>query len=138
MTAAENASFATPGGKGGWFCTTPMIAVARAVSRKRALEMIFTGEAIDARTALAWGLVNRVVPAEELEASAASLAGRLAAGPAGALAAIKRSVNRAQSVGFEEAIDFEFHLQAALMAKPDFAEGVAAFLEKRAPRFGGA
>src|SRR5207244_3333232 len=69
--AAEEASFATPGGKGGWFCHTPMVAVARAVGGKRALELALTGDPIDARTALAWGLVNRVVPrarlAEETE-----------------------------------------------------------------------
>src|SRR5437667_84593 len=72
--AAEEASFATPGGKGGWFCHTPMVAVARAVGGKRALELALTGDPIDARTALAWGLVNRVVPrarlAEETEALA--------------------------------------------------------------------
>src|SRR5438874_773966 len=71
--AAEEATFATPGGKGGWFCTTPMVAVARAVGRKHALEMIFTGDSIDARTALAWGLVNRVVPAERLVAETEAL-----------------------------------------------------------------
>src|SRR5206468_8245351 len=65
--AAEEATFATPGGKGGWFCTTPMVAVARAVGRKRALEMLLTGDAIDAPTALGWGLVNRVLPRERLE-----------------------------------------------------------------------
>jgi enoyl-CoA hydratase/carnithine racemase len=64
--AVEEASFATPGGKGAWFCTTPMVAVSRAVGHKRALEMLFTGDPIDARTALAWGLVNRVVPRDSL------------------------------------------------------------------------
>src|SRR6185436_7846519 len=62
--AADTARFATPGGKGGWFCITPMVAVQRALSRKRALELLLTGDDIDAATALAWGLVNRVVPAE--------------------------------------------------------------------------
>src|SRR5215813_7071597 len=60
--AAEEASFATPGGRGGWFCHTPLVAVARAIGARRALELGMTGDAIDARTALAWGLVNRVVP----------------------------------------------------------------------------
>src|SRR5216117_1004947 len=72
--AAEEAQFATPGGRGGWFCTTPMVAVARAVGRKRALEMLFTGDPIDARTALAWGLVNRIVSAEGLGEETARLA----------------------------------------------------------------
>src|SRR3954453_21587581 len=61
--AGESAGFALPGGKGGWFCHTPVVAVARALPRKRALEMAFTGDVIDARTAAAWGLVNAVVPA---------------------------------------------------------------------------
>src|SRR5438874_6981150 len=64
--AAAEAAFATPGGKGGWFCTTPMVAVSRNVGRKRALEMLLTGESIDAQTAADWGLVNRVVPPEQL------------------------------------------------------------------------
>ncbi len=64
--AAENASFATPGGKGGWFCTTPMVAVSRSIGRKRALEMLLTGDTIDAHTAADWGLVNRVVSPDSL------------------------------------------------------------------------
>src|ERR1700726_462642 len=62
--AAEGAGFATPGGKGGWFCHTPLVAVSRAVGRKQAMEMALTGDTFDARTALQWGLVNRVVPAD--------------------------------------------------------------------------
>src|SRR2546423_5283658 len=64
--ASTGAAFSTPGGKGGWFCTTPMVAVSRNIGRKRALEMVLTGDAIDAQTAADWGLVNRVVPAERL------------------------------------------------------------------------
>jgi 2-(1,2-epoxy-1,2-dihydrophenyl)acetyl-CoA isomerase len=108
----------------------------RLIGSGKALEMFYTGDALPADEAERLGLVNRVVPASELEKTAGELAGRLAAGPAGALAAIKRSVNRAQSSTFEEAVDYEFHLQAARMLDPDFEEGVGAFLEKRAPRFG--
>src|SRR3989441_1375589 len=64
--ASTEASFATPGGKGGWFCTTPMVAVARNLARKRAFEMALTGDTIDAQTAADWGLINRVVPPEQL------------------------------------------------------------------------
>src|SRR5438270_5693267 len=64
--ASTEAGFATPGGKGGWFCTTPMVAVSRNIGRKRALEMLLTGDVIDAQTAADWGLVNRVVPPEQL------------------------------------------------------------------------
>src|SRR6266702_5465399 len=64
--ASTEAAFATPGGKGGWFCTTPMVAVSRNIGRKRALEMLLTGDIIDAQTAADWGLVNRVVPADQL------------------------------------------------------------------------
>src|SRR6184192_4546462 len=64
--AAEEATFATPGGKGGWFCTTPMVAVSRNIGRKRALEMLLTGDSIDAQTAADWGLINRVVAPERL------------------------------------------------------------------------
>src|SRR5438876_1872467 len=72
--AAEEASFATPGGKGGWFCHTPSVAVVRAIGAKRALELALTGDPIDARTALAWGLVNRVVPRAELDEATEALA----------------------------------------------------------------
>src|SRR5579864_4687403 len=65
--ASTNAGFATPGGKGGWFCTTPMVALSRNIGRKRALEMLLTGDTIDAQTAYEWGLVNRVVAPEQLE-----------------------------------------------------------------------
>src|SRR5207237_9822000 len=72
--AAEEARFATPGGKGGWFCHTPSVAVVRAIGAKRALELALTGDPIDARTALAWGLVNRVVPRAELDEATEALA----------------------------------------------------------------
>ena len=77
--AGEEATFATPGVKIGLFCTTPMVALTRAIGRKRALEMLLTGEPIDARTAADWGLINRVVPARDLASATRALAARIAA-----------------------------------------------------------
>ncbi len=76
--AAEESAFATPGVRIGLFCTTPMVALSRAIGRKRALEMLLTGEPIDAHTAADWGLVNRVVPASQLHAETLKLARRIA------------------------------------------------------------
>jgi enoyl-CoA hydratase/carnithine racemase len=89
--ASDEASFCTPGGKGGLFCTTPMVAVGRSIGRKRALEMAMSGDAIDAPTAERWGLVNRVVPAHELDAATAALLGRVTRGSAESKAIGKRA-----------------------------------------------
>ena len=78
--AAESAGFAAPGGKGGWFCHTPMVAIARNVGRKRAMELALTGDVIDAATALDWGLVNRVVPDDELDEAVDDLMARATRG----------------------------------------------------------
>src|SRR5580693_2687039 len=80
--ASEDAGFAAPGGKGGWFCHTPMVAVARNVGRKRAAELAMSGDVIDARTALDWGLVNRVVPAAQLDSAVQDLLDRVTRGSA--------------------------------------------------------
>ena len=102
----------------------------------RALELILTGDPLPAAEAERFGLYNKVVPGPELEAAVRDLAERLAAGPPNALAAAKRSVNFAVGSTFEEALDFEFLLQAVQMEGQDFREGVTAFLEKRRPIFG--
>jgi 2-(1,2-epoxy-1,2-dihydrophenyl)acetyl-CoA isomerase len=109
----------------------------RLVGTGRALELFYTGRPLGAEEAERWGLVNRVVPADQLEASVRELAQRLAQGPSLALGAIKRSVNYALGASFEETLDFEFRLQEVQMEHQDFAEGVAAFLEKRPARFQG-
>src|SRR5215469_1499337 len=80
--ASENAGFAAPGGKGGWFCHTPMVAIARNIGRKRAAEMALSGDVIDARTALDWGLVNQVVAPAELDAAVQKLLERATQGSA--------------------------------------------------------
>ena len=81
--ASEDAGFAAPGGKGGWFCHTPMVAIARNVGRKRAAELAMSGDVIDARTALDWGLVNRVVPAAQLDSAVQDLLDRVTQGIGG-------------------------------------------------------
>jgi 2-(1,2-epoxy-1,2-dihydrophenyl)acetyl-CoA isomerase len=108
----------------------------RLIGLGRAYEMCYTGRRVPADEAERWGLVNRVVASEELEDAAAALARGLARGPSAALGAMKRSLITASTSSFEEALDFEFLLQGVQMEGPDFAEGVAAFLEKREPRFG--
>src|SRR4051795_3587325 len=92
--ASEDAGFAIPGGKGGWFCHTPLVAVARALPRKRALEMALTGDVIDARTAADWGLVNAVVPAAELDAACLELLRRATRGSRRSKALGKQGVLR--------------------------------------------
>ena len=97
--AAESAAFAIPGGKGGLFCHTPLVAVARNIGRKRALEMALTGDPIDAATAADWGLINRVVPDDELDAAVADLIGRATRGSALSKALGKRgSTSRSVSI----------------------------------------
>jgi 2-(1,2-epoxy-1,2-dihydrophenyl)acetyl-CoA isomerase len=108
----------------------------RLIGLGRAFEMCYTARRVGAEEAERWGLVNRVVPAEQLEDEVRELAERLARGPATALGAVKRSLTFAATSGFEEAVDFEFLLQGAQMQGPDFREGVVAFLEKRRPDFG--
>jgi len=109
----------------------------RLLGSGKAFEMFYTGDPLSAAEAERLGLVNRVVEPDQLEATVREVAQRLAAGPAHALSAIKRSVNYAVNSTLEEAMDFEFHLQGVQMQREDFKEGVSAFLEKRQPRFQG-
>ncbi len=131
--AADSARFATPGVKIGLFCSTPMVPLSRAIGRKRALDMLLTGRPIDAATALDWGLVNRVVPAEALEDEVAII-----------VDAIARSSPRTVGIGkeaFYAQIELDEHraydLTKAVMAMnaraDDAQEGMTAFLEKRPP-----
>jgi len=129
--AAEEARFATPGGKGGWFCTTPMVAVARVVGAKRALEMLFTGDPIDAQTALAWGLVNRVVPQARLVAETDTLAHAASRGSTISKALGKRAFYDTVALDLEAAYARACEVMARAAVSADGREAMRAFLEKR-------
>jgi enoyl-CoA hydratase/carnithine racemase len=131
--AAESAGFAAPGGKGGWFCHTPMVPIARSVGRKRAMELALTGDPIDARTALDWGLVNRVVPDEELDAAVAELLGRATRGSSASKAWGKRTMYAQLDRPERDAYAVAVEVMAAASQLPGAVEGMAAFLEKRPP-----
>jgi enoyl-CoA hydratase/carnithine racemase len=131
--AAEGARFATPGVRIGLFCTTPMVEVIRTVGRARAMEMLLTGDPIDAATALDWGLVNRVVPAEALDAAAADLAARVASASRGTLEVGKRAVADTLGLPLDEAYRVASRVMCRNAASPDAREGIDAFLAKRPP-----
>ncbi len=131
--AAESASFAAPGGKGGLFCHTPMVAISRAVGRKKGLEMALTGDRIDARTACDWGLVNRVVPDHELNDAACDLLAAATRGSPSGKAIGKLSYYAQVDLPTAEAYDFASAVMAAGVVATDGQEGIAGFVEKRRP-----
>jgi enoyl-CoA hydratase/carnithine racemase len=133
--ASTEARFATPGVNIGLFCSTPMVPVSRSIGRKRALEMLLTGDMIDAATALDWGLVNRVVAPDELDAATGALAERIV-GASGAVIALGRRAFYAQEASDE---DHAYALTCGVMIEnaqlDDAHEGMRAFLEKRKPNW---
>lgn len=133
--AAEDARFATPGVRIGLFCTTPMVEVARVVGRTRAMEMLLTGDPIDARTALHWGLVNRMVPLDQLESETSALAARLASFSGETLAIGKRAVHSNLGLPLEEAYRHASEVMCRNAGTEDAQEGIAAFLAKRQPEW---
>jgi len=133
--ASSDARFATPGVNIGLFCTTPMVPVSRAVGRKRALEMLFTGEMIDAHTALEWGLVNRVVAPDRLDDEVDGLAARIAASSAYVLALGKRAFYAQDQLPEPAAYEVACPIMVDNAQAADAQEGMRAFLEKRAPKW---
>jgi enoyl-CoA hydratase/carnithine racemase len=133
--AAESAAFAIPGGKGGLFCHTPLVAVSRNIGRKRALEMALTGDPINAATAADWGLVNRAVPDDQLDTAVADLIGRATRGSALSKSLGKRSFYAQVGLDQPDAYEVAIDAMASAAMIPDAQEGFRAFLEKRHPNF---
>lgn len=133
--AAASAGFALPGGKGGLFCHTPLVAVARNIGRKRAVEMAFTGDPIDAVTAAEWGLVNRVVPDDQLHEATAELLARATRGSAQSKALGKQLFYAQIGLPQPAAYELAVAMMAGAATLPDAQEGFAAFLAKRSPNF---
>ncbi len=133
--ASEAAKFAAPGVTWGFFCSTPGVALARNLPRKRAMEMLLTGDLIDAQTAQQWGLVNRVVPADQLDAEVSKLAAHIATKPRATVAAGKRAFYEQVQCDLARAYELAGHTIAASFAHEEGREGMDAFIDKRAPRW---
>jgi enoyl-CoA hydratase/carnithine racemase len=129
--ASEDAWFATPGVKIGLFCSTPMVPLTRVIGRRRALHMLFTGQPVDASTALEWGLVNDVVPAAELDAAVDALVAQILCFSPRVVGLGKRMFYDQIDVDEDAAYERAKRVMAANAADADAQEGMSAFLEKR-------
>jgi enoyl-CoA hydratase/carnithine racemase len=133
VVASEQAAFATPGVKIGLSCTTPMVVLSRVIGRKRALEMLLTGRPVDAATAAVWGLVNRVVPAAELEAETRKLAVQIAEASPLTIGIGKKAFYTQIDLDQSKAYAYATEVMTMNALADDAQEGISAFLEKRAP-----
>ncbi len=131
--AAEGAKFATPGVNIGLFCSTPMVALSRVVGRKQAMEMLLSGQPIDAATAQGWGLINRAVAAADLDATVAELAGQIAAKSPYTVKLGKEAFYRQVEMGLDQAYAYTAEVMTTNMLAADAAEGIDAFVGKRHP-----
>jgi enoyl-CoA hydratase/carnithine racemase len=131
--ASEAAKFTTPGVTWGFFCSTPGVAVGRNLLRKRAMEMLLTGDLVDARKALEWGLVNRVVAPAELESETEKLARQIAEKPPATVAAGKRAFYQQMDLGVQKAYDLASQVISSSFAHEEGRDGMEAFIEKRLP-----
>jgi len=131
--ASQTAKFTTPGVNWGFFCSTPGVALGRNVSRKRAMEMLLTGDLIDAAKALEWGLVNRVVAPEALDGAVEELARKIAEKPPATIAAGKRAFYEQMDLGVGRAYELASKVIACSFAHEEGREGMDAFIEKRKP-----
>jgi enoyl-CoA hydratase/carnithine racemase len=134
--AADTASFATPGVRIGLFCSTPMVALSRAVGRKRAMEMLLTGDPISASDALVAGLVNKVVAPAQLESATRELAEKIASLSAETIALGKQAFYKQIDLPQHQAYEYTKEVMALNARSRDAHEGITAFLQKRKPRWG--
>ena len=137
VVAAEEARFATPGVKIGLFCSTPMVALSRTIGQKKVMEMLLTGDFISAEEALAEGLVNKVVPAEELDAETQRLAGKIAEASPLVVGIGKGAFYRQVEMPVEQAYAYTKEIMSFNASFADAQEGMCAFLEKRKPEWKG-
>ncbi|PZS20384.1 MAG: enoyl-CoA hydratase [Pseudonocardiales bacterium] len=133
VVAAQSAGFCLPGGKGGWFCHTPSVAVARSIGRKRAFEMALSGDVVDAQTAADWGLVNRVVPDAQLDSAVQDMLERITRGSAESKGLGKQAFYAQVDLDQPKAYAYAVEVMAAASQLPDAVEGMSAFLAKRKP-----
>ncbi|TWP53457.1 enoyl-CoA hydratase [Lentzea tibetensis] len=131
--AADSAGFALPGGKGGWFCHTPAVPVARNVGRKRLMEMVLTGDVVDAHTAVEWGLINRAVPLDDLDAAVDDLLMRATRGSRASKALGKRTVYAQLDRPEADAYEIALEVMASASQTTAGKEWMASFLDKRKP-----
>jgi enoyl-CoA hydratase/carnithine racemase len=131
--ASGDAAFATPGVKIGLFCTTPMVALTRAIGRKRALQMLMTGELVDARTAADWGLINQVVSTPNLQSATRGLAAKIAAASSLVVAIGKQAYYTQIDLDQPKAYAYAKEVMSMNALAMDAQEGIGAFLGKRAP-----
>jgi enoyl-CoA hydratase/carnithine racemase len=134
--ASTEAKFATPGVRIGLFCTTPMVALTRAIGRKRAMEMLLTGDFIDGATAEAWGLVNRTVPADRLRAETLAFARKIAESSRSVIALGKTAFYTQYGLDQHDAYGYAKEVMTMNALAADAQEGMAAFLERRPPKWG--
>jgi enoyl-CoA hydratase/carnithine racemase len=137
VVASEEARFATPGVRIGLFCSTPMVALSRAVGQKKAMEMLLTGEFISAEEALATGLANRVVPMDDLEAETRSLADKIAEASPLVVGIGKQAFYRQLEMPTSQAYAYTKEVMSFNATFADAQEGMCAFLEKRKPEWQG-
>jgi enoyl-CoA hydratase/carnithine racemase len=137
VVAAEEAKFATPGVKIGLFCSTPMVALSRAVGQKKSMEMLLTGDFISAAEAKTEGLVNRVVPADELDEQVAALAARISEASPLIVGIGKQAFYRQYGMATDQAYEYTKEVMTYNASLADAQEGIGAFLEKRKPEWKG-